>query len=82
LVVLAQAKTNTLKSDPLAPKPQLIRDTTRQRISSHTSARIVELYASGLSTRTVAQQLGVAKTTVLSSLHAAGVDLRPRGGRH
>ncbi|MGV3713780.1 helix-turn-helix domain-containing protein [Pseudolysinimonas sp.] len=43
---------------------------------------MVELYESGLSTRAVADQVGVSKTGVLSTLHAANVTLRPRGGRN
>jgi DNA invertase Pin-like site-specific DNA recombinase len=78
--VLAQAKTNTLKSDPLAPSQDLIRGYTRQRITVRMSARVAELYAGGASTRDVAAQTGVSRTTVLRILKDLGIGMRPRGG--
>jgi site-specific DNA recombinase len=80
LVVLAQAKTNTLKSDPLVPKPALTREYNRQRITARRSDRIVRLYAQGMSTREVAAEASVAKSTVLRVLRDAGIRMRPRGG--
>ncbi len=41
--------------------------------------RTVELYQQGLSTRLVAQEVGVARTTVLRILKARGVRVRPQG---
>ncbi len=41
--------------------------------------RTVELYELGLSTRQVAEQVGIAKTTVLRVLKARGVMVRPQG---
>lgn len=41
--------------------------------------RIVELYVEGLSSRLVAVELGVAKSTVLRVLKAAGVPSPPTG---
>ncbi|WP_181435149.1 helix-turn-helix domain-containing protein [Curtobacterium sp. MCBD17_019] len=40
---------------------------------------IVALYESGLSTRAVAERVGLGKTTVLRALGLAGITIRPRG---
>lgn len=82
VVVLAHAKTNTLTplsgttDRPPARLPGRARITGRQR------ERIVSLYESGLSTRTVAAECDLAKTTVLQVLIKAGISLRPRGGHN
>lgn len=80
MVVLAHAKTNTLKSVALRPGPDLIRGQARLRITVRLSDRVVQLYASGMSTRAIALELSISKTAVLSVLKAAAVPLRPRGG--
>jgi len=41
--------------------------------------RIVELYTSGMSSRTIAEQLDLGRTTVLDVLKRAEVAVRPRG---
>ncbi|WP_146082100.1 helix-turn-helix domain-containing protein [Rathayibacter sp. AY1A3] len=46
------------------------------------SDRIIRLYAQGMSTREVAAQAAVVKSTVLRVLRDAGIEMRPRGGRH
>lgn len=79
MVVLSEAKTNTL-----AP---LVRPSARsqkqaeikRRVTKRDRAEIVRLYTSGMSSRAVADRVGVSKTTVLAALRAAGVPRRPRG---
>lgn len=80
MVVLAQAKTNTLKPDPLVPNRDLIRSYTRTRITARLSDRVVELYAANIGTREVADRTGLSKTAVLRVLKTRNVDIRPRGG--
>lgn len=41
--------------------------------------QIVELYSTGMSTRTIASQTGLSKTAILRVMHQAGVTLRQRG---
>lgn len=43
---------------------------------------MVQLYGSGMSSREVAEEVGVAKSTVLRVLQAAGVEVRPQGVRY
>ncbi|PZE75331.1 helix-turn-helix domain-containing protein [Curtobacterium sp. MCBD17_019] len=52
---------------------------TRSRVTRKQQDEIVALYESGLSTRAVAERVGVAKTTVLRVLGISGVASRPRG---
>ncbi|WP_425284605.1 helix-turn-helix domain-containing protein [Gordonia westfalica] len=40
---------------------------------------VVRLYESGLTSREVAKETGVGKTTVLTILKQEGVEMRPRG---
>jgi DNA invertase Pin-like site-specific DNA recombinase len=82
MFVLSQARTNPLKLDPLAPKPAVIREYKRQRITARRSDRVVALYAKGFSTRQVAKQADVSRSTVLRILNYAGVKMRPRGVRN
>jgi hypothetical protein len=82
LVVLSKAKTNTLietpdVSDRSTPPP----GPGRPRVTRKQQNEVVALYESGLSTRVVAERVGVAKTTVLRALGLAGIEIRPRGSR-
>ncbi|MGT2424913.1 helix-turn-helix domain-containing protein [Amnibacterium kyonggiense] len=73
-------KTNTLISADEPHVAAVTRRKARTRVTGRLSARVVELYMSGLSTRAVAEELGIGRTTVLSVLTNEGVTLRPRGG--
>ncbi len=52
---------------------------SRRRITKRIKDEVVELYTGGKSSRSVAEQVGIGRTTVLQVLKARGVDLRPRG---
>lgn len=54
----------------------------KRRVTHKDRSRIVELYSTGMSTRKVAQQVGLAKTTVLAVLKREGFPVRPQGGDH
>jgi len=53
----------------------------RRRITARLRAAVVEAYESGQSSRQVAEQLMLGRTTVLKILKAAGVTVRPQGRR-
>lgn len=55
--------------------------TRRQPLSADRVASACRLYASGLTIRQVAAELGVPKTTVQNALARAGVVMRPAAGR-
>src|ERR1700757_1847064 len=89
LVALSQFSSNTLLTDAQddadvtdghwrvrAPVPQRRRTTARLRtdVSGH--------YQSGMSSRRVANALGLGRTTVLEILKAADVKVWPRGRRY
>jgi len=79
LVVLAHLNLNTpsprTKPSNRSPRPSLL----RQRVTKRHRQQVVALYQSGLSTRMVADQTGVSKTTVLNILKEAAIELRTRG---
>jgi len=82
MVVLAQTNPNTLT--PLvtpSARPTATRPSGKRRLKQSEKNQIVQLYNSGMSTRAVASQLQVSKTTVLGVLKHRGVEVRPRG-RH
>ncbi len=62
-----------------APGGRAILAGRRTRMTDRVEHRTVELYELGLSTRQVAEQVGIAKTTVLRVLKARGVMVRPQG---
>ena len=64
------------------PGGRAILEGRRTRVTDRLEQRIVELYATGWSSRLVANELGVAKATVLRVLKAAGVGVRPRVARY
>jgi transposase-like protein len=51
----------------------------RRRITRADRERVVELYSTANSTRTIAVETGLSKTTILGIVKAAGLELRPRG---
>jgi hypothetical protein len=54
----------------------------RRRITASTRAEVVEHYGAGMSCRRVADTLGLGRTTVLTILKDAGVDIRPQGQKY
>jgi len=79
LAALARLKSNTL--DLALPE---VRRTerlpiARRRITQRDRDRMVELYEDGMDSREVAAELGVVKSTVLRTLRARGVEVRPWG---
>ena len=54
----------------------------RRRITARLRATVVEIYASGKTSRQVAEELGLGRTTVLQILKAAGVTVRPQGRKY
>lgn len=81
MVVLAQFKTNTLLPESHAASASR-RGTQRQRVTKQKQREVVEKYEIGMSTREIARDLALAKTTVLRVLQQAGIKMRPRGGRN
>lgn len=85
MVALASVNPNTLK-----PPSSLIRTgmvvpvasvAPSRRVLEKHKDRIVELYQAGKTSLEVAEEAGVAKSTVLRVLHERGVPIRP-WGRH
>ncbi|WP_425564331.1 helix-turn-helix domain-containing protein [Nostocoides veronense] len=55
--------------------------TASRRVLEKDKDRIVQLYQSGQTSLEVAEEVGVAKSTVLRVLHERGIPIRP-WGRH
>jgi DNA invertase Pin-like site-specific DNA recombinase len=79
LVALANLNTNTPVKRGAPSDRSTQNRALRRRVLHRDRNEIVRLYQSGLSTRAVAREVGVSKTTVLSVLTGAGVKMRPRG---
>ncbi|UJH70441.1 helix-turn-helix domain-containing protein [Ornithinimicrobium sp. INDO-MA30-4] len=79
MVALASVTLNTsvVRSVPAARSRQT--KTVKRRLTNSDHARMVELYEAGDNAQSVAEQVGVAKSTVLRTLKARGVQVRPRG---
>ena len=60
----------------VSPPPQ------RRRITTQLRADVVEAYKSGKTSREVAEELELGRTTVLKILKAAGVTVRPQGHKY
>jgi hypothetical protein len=54
----------------------------RRRITAGLRADVVEAYESGKTSRQVAEDLALGRTTVLKILKAAGVTIRPQGRKY
>ena len=54
----------------------------RPRITERQRDRMVELYEGGMDSQAVADEVGVAKSTVLRTLKARGVEIRPWGVKY
>lgn len=80
-VVLADLKTNPLRLRLRTEASARMERITpqRKRITAADRRRIVDLYAKGMSTRQVGDEMSLAKSTVLRILKAEGVELRPQG---
>lgn len=76
-VALAQLTLNTpvVRESSTARVREVV--VKRRRVTGRDRAQIVELYNKGKSSRAVAQEVGVAKSTVLRVLGEAGVEMRP-----
>lgn len=61
-----------------APGGRAILEGRRTRVTDGLERRTVELYEQGLSTRAVAEDTGIARTTVLRILKDRGVVMRPK----
>ena len=82
MVALARLNHNTLKPpSSLFKRPKRL-PIARHRITERDRDRMVELYERGMDSRGVAAELGVAKSTVLRTLKARGVDVRPWGVKY
>jgi DNA-binding NarL/FixJ family response regulator len=66
----------TYGSSRFASPPQ-----QRRRITAQLRSAVVKAYESGQSSRQVAEELMLGRTTVLKILTAAGVTVRPQGRR-
>ncbi|RNI20734.1 helix-turn-helix domain-containing protein [Flexivirga caeni] len=73
-----------LASTPVrAPLPRPVADTRgRRRLREADKDEIVRRYTSGEDARTVAEELGFAKSTVLRILRQRGIEVRPWGVRY
>jgi DNA invertase Pin-like site-specific DNA recombinase len=56
-----------------SPVPQ------RRRITARLRAEVVEAYESGKTSRQIAEELALGRTTVLKILNNAGMTVRPQG---
>jgi hypothetical protein len=54
----------------------------RRRITARLRAAVVEHYASGMTSRQVAETLELGRTTVLGILKDTGVAVRPQGRKY
>ena len=83
MVVLTHAKSNTLKPRPASSvrSDENVGSARRRRITNADRERIMDLYGRGLTTREVAAELKLGRTTVLNQLKKSGSALRPRGGQ-
>ncbi|WP_425269587.1 helix-turn-helix domain-containing protein [Gordonia alkanivorans] len=83
LVVLASAKANTPRSIDRRPdQAQSERRRLRSRVTDELRGEVVQLYASGMTSRAVAEEVGIGRTTVLNVLRREGVTIRPQGARY
>lgn len=79
-VVLAGAKTNTPRiGEPHPDQGQSTHRYLRSRITRLLRDDVVRLYLSGLTSRAVAEETKIGKTTVLKILKQEGVEVRPLG---
>lgn len=82
LVALAQIKINTPhRLRPPSDRLRIGPSSARTRVTAKHRTSIVELYVGGMSALAVAEEVGVAKATVLRILRQGGVGIRPQG-RH
>lgn len=82
MVVLAQVNLNTLDQVPAPSARSTPTRPPQRRLRRADEAKICELYQQGMSSRRVAEEMGVAKSTVLRVLKAAKVEMRPWGVRY
>jgi hypothetical protein len=60
----------------VSPPPQ------RRRITAQLRADVVEAYESGKTSRQVAEEVALGRTTVLKILKVAGATIRPQGRKY
>lgn len=79
MVALASLTLNAsvVRASPTARSRQA--KTVKRRLTRSDHDRMVELYEAGDNAQSVAEQVGVAKSTVLRTLKARGVKVRPWG---
>ncbi|MGV9825373.1 helix-turn-helix domain-containing protein [Gordonia sp. NPDC003429] len=83
MVVLAGAKANTPRSDKhRADQAQPKQQRLRSRVTEQLRRDVVRLYEGGMTSRAVAEQVGLGRTTVLNVLRREGVVIRPHGARY
>lgn len=82
MVALAQLNPNTLKPPSSLIRQRKARPVARRRVTEKDRDRMVELYQAGQDAREVAEQVGMAKSTVLRTLRARGVEVRPWGVKY
>lgn len=80
--VLASTKQNNrpwLNPSTARSRSEALLRPGRRQITERDRARMIELYESGMSSRAVAAEVGVAKATVLNVLQKAGTEMRRPG---
>lgn len=83
MVVLAGAKANTPACRESRTDQRLSEaGSFRSRITERLRCDVVRLYESGLTSRAVAEELRIGKTTVLKILRQEGVEVRAHGVRY
>ena len=87
LVVLSNLKLNFIDRDDIGVEARERRlaagpSQRKARLTPQLQQAIVDRYASGLTSREVAEELGVGKSTVLTFLKRRGVTIRPVGLRY
>jgi hypothetical protein len=76
LLTLAQDDAHVIERPSFASPPR-----QRPRITAQLRTAVVEAYESGKTSRQVAEEWALGRTTVLKILKAAGVTVRPQGRR-
>lgn len=83
LVVLASVNTNTLlRADVRSDRGLSARPKFRSRITKRVRDDVVRLYESGLTSRAVAEETKLGKTTVLKILKQEGAEVRAHGAHY
>ena len=71
-------ETSSVATNPLLVSPPR----QRRRVTDRLRAEVVEAYQAGQTSRQVAEESGLGRSTVLGILKDAGVTMRPQGRKY